>query len=132
MLDFYFTGTTNTGINTYSDGFKVIGTILRLFRTYRPMNFFGILAAVLAVLGVAFLIPVLIQFNQTGLVAKFPTLIVCCFVILSALISLFSGVLLETMTWKNKQDFEMWLHRVHEDKMEKLARESRGKAPADR
>ena len=119
-------------LNTYSDGFKVIGTILRLFRTYRPMNFFGILAAVLAVLGVAFLIPVLIQFNQTGLVAKFPTLIVCCFVILSALISLFSGVLLETMTWKNKQDFEMWLHRVHEDKMEKLARESRGKASADR
>lgn len=117
-------------LNTYSDGIKVLGTILRLFRTYRPMNFFGVLAAVLAVLGVAFLFPVLIQFEHTGLVAKFPTLIVCCFVILSALISLFSGVILETMTWKNKQDFEMCLHRVYEDKVEKLAHESKEQSPA--
>ncbi len=106
-------------LNTYSDGFKVIRTILRLLRTYRPMLFFGILAAVLFALGTGFIIPVLISYAQTGLVEKFPTLIVCGFVILTGILSLFSGWILETLTAKNRQDFEMWLHKVSEDKKNK-------------
>lgn len=107
-------------LNTYSDGFKVIGMIIRLLRTYRPLLFFGILAIILAALGVGFMIPVLVDFAKTGLVAKFPTLIVCGFVILSAIISLFSGWILETITWKNKQDFEMWHNKTAGDKKARL------------
>ncbi|MCC6095225.1 MAG: glycosyltransferase family 2 protein [Eubacterium sp.] len=106
-------------LNTFSDGRKVIGMIIRLLRTYRPMVFFGTISAVLAILGVAFLIPVLVSFAQTGLVLRFPTLIVCCFAILTAVISLFSGIILETAAWKNKQDFEMQFNRVHEEKLKK-------------
>lgn len=96
-------------LNTYSDGFKVLGTILRLYRTYKPMKFFGFLAVALMILGIGFLVPVLIEYSNTGLVDRFPTLIVCGFVILTALISFFSGLILETITWKNRQDFEMQL-----------------------
>lgn len=107
-------------LNTYSDGFKVIGTIVRLFRTYRPFRFFGLISIILAVLGVGFMIPVLMEYATTGLVRRFPTLFVCCFVLLTSIISLFSGSILETMTWKNRQDFEMWRNKVHEDKVLKM------------
>ena len=70
-------------LNTYSDGFKVLGTIGRLFKNYRPFMFFGILAAILAVFGVGFMVPVLSEYFQTGLVPRFPTLIVCLNFLLS-------------------------------------------------
>ncbi|MFQ7263693.1 MAG: glycosyltransferase family 2 protein [Lachnospiraceae bacterium] len=101
-------------LNTYSDGIKVLLTIARLFRTYRPMGFFGIISLVLGALGIGFLIPVLIQYFHTGLVERFPTLIVCCFALLTAVVSLFSGVVLNTITWKNRQDFEMELQHVEQ------------------
>ena len=100
-------------LNTYSDGFKVLRTIASLFRTYKPMAFFGVIAAILTVLGVGFMIPVLVEFNHTGLVERFPTLIVCCFVILAAMVSFFAGLQLQTITRKNRQDFEMELQHVH-------------------
>ncbi len=100
-------------LNTYSDGFKVLRTIASLFRTYKPMAFFGVMALILAILGVGFMIPVLVEFNQTGLVARFPTLIVCGFVILAAMVSFFAGLQLQTITRKNRQDFEMELQHVH-------------------
>ena len=103
-------------LNTYSDGMKVINTIIRLFRTYKPMGFFGILAAVLALLGIGFVIPVFIEYWETGLVMRFPTLIVCCFFVLAGVNSLFVGLLLSTSVQKNKQDFEMELHRVSDRK----------------
>ena len=100
-------------LNTYSDGVKVLRTIASLFRTYKPMAFFGVIALILALLGVGFMIPVLVEFNQTGLVARFPTLIVCGFVILAAMVSFFAGLQLQTITRKNRQDFEMELQHVH-------------------
>lgn len=99
-------------LNTFSDGFKVIKTIVDLFRTYKPLSFFGIISMVLFLLGVGFVIPVLIDYFKTGFVNRFPTLFVCCFVILTAIISFFSGLVLQTITWKNKQDFEMQLNSV--------------------
>ena len=96
-------------LNTYSDGFKVLKTIFRLFRDYKPLAFFGILSAVLFALSLGFFIPVLIEFFQTGLVEHFPTLIVCGFVAVSALLSLFAGMILESLKLKSKQDFELQL-----------------------
>lgn len=105
-------------LNTYSDGIKVLRTIARLFRTYQPMKYFGLISAVLAVLGGGFSIPVLKEYFATGLVKRFPTLIVCCFVILTAILSLFSGAILKTITWKNRQDFEMIRHYARNRKKE--------------
>lgn len=99
-------------LNTFSDGFRVLKTIARLYQTYKPMNFFGIIAAVLALLSIVFMIPILIQYGQTGLVPHFPTLIACGFVMLAAIQSFFSGLILTTLGQKNRQDFEMELQKV--------------------
>lgn len=108
-------------LNTYSDGMKVIGTIVRLFRNYKPMGFFGLIALLLMIIAVGFFIPVLAAFLQTGQVLKFPTLIVCVFTALSAIQSFFSGLILGNMTEKNRKDFEMNLICVHEEYQTKLS-----------
>ena len=99
-------------LNTYSDGFKVIFTIIKLLRTYKPMFFFGILALIFIALGVGFMIPIIVEFVKTGLVPKIPTLIVSCISILIGIVSFFSGMILHTITWKNRQDFEMKLVEI--------------------
>ena len=93
-------------LNTYSDGFRVLGTIFRLYRDYKPFGFFSIFALVLAALAVLFFIPVLMEYLSTGLVLKFPTLIVCGFVMLAAIQSFFAGLILSNMAMKNRRDFE--------------------------
>lgn len=112
-------------LDTFSDGRKVIGTILRLFRTYRPMRYFGLLAFVLIALGVMFMIPVFYEYFITGYVRRFPTLIVCGFSIVAGIMSLFTGIILNTATWKNRQDFEMQLIRAHDREMELVTLDNR-------
>lgn len=109
-------------LNTYSDGFKVLMTIVRLFRTYRPMAYFGIIATVLFLLSIGFFIPIVVNYAQTGLVPNFPTLIVCGFVAMAGLQSLFAGLVLKTIYQKNRQDFEMDLYRVMADESNKLSK----------
>lgn len=99
-------------LNTYSDGMKVLMTIARLFKNYRPMMFFGIISLILALISVGFFIPILVEFTQTGLVNRFPTLIVCGFVMVAALLSFFAGLILQTIRQKDRQDFEMVLHDI--------------------
>ena len=99
-------------LNTYSDGFKVLMTIFRLFRLYRPMMFFGTLALVLLLLAVIFFIPVLCTYIHTGEVPHYPTLIVCGFTVLAAMHSFFAGLMLHLATMKNRQDFEALLKQV--------------------
>ena len=101
-------------LNTYSDGFKVLLTIARLFKNYRPLGFFSLLAFALLLISAAFFVPVLAEYLQTGLVNRFPTLIVCGFVALAAIISFFAGMVLDTIQQKNRQDFEMNLHRAND------------------
>ena len=102
-------------LNTYSDGIKVIGTISRLCRTYKPMLFFGMISLMLCCLATVFFIPVLNDYLKTGLVERFPTLIVCGFTIIAALLSFFSGMILSCIVRKNRQDFEMELYRAQKD-----------------
>lgn len=106
-------------LNTFSDGFRVLKTIGRMYQTYKPMNFFGVLSAVLALLSIGFMIPIIVLYSKTGLVPHFPTLIVCGFVMLAAIQSFFSGLILKTMGQKNRQDFEMELQtiRIHRDEL---------------
>lgn len=110
-------------LNTYSDGFKVLKTIGRLFRTYKPDVFFGLVATLLVILATVFFIPIVITYIQTGLVPQFPTLIVCGFVVIAAIQSLFSGLILKTIYQKNRQDFEMELYRVTSEMNEKIGKD---------
>lgn len=101
-------------LNTYSDGIKVLRTITRLYRNYKPLAYFGMLAMILAILGIGFFVPVFASFIKTGQVLKFPTLIVCGFAILGAIQSFFAGMILQNMLQKNRQDFEMELMRIQD------------------
>ena len=93
-------------LNTYSDGIKVLRTIVRLFRNYHPFSFFSMLALFLVLLSTGFMIPVLNEFFKTGMVPRIPTLIVCGFGILAALLLFIGGVILSEMQAKDKRDFE--------------------------
>lgn len=101
-------------LNTVSDGIKVLKTIGKLFRNYKPLMFFSCLAGLLVLLSVGFFIPVFITYLHTGLVPNMPTLVVCGFTMLAAIQSFFSGLILETIKQKNRQDFEMELIRIQE------------------
>ena len=107
-------------LNTYSDGFKVLKTIVKLYRVYKPLGFFGLISAFLFLLAALFVIPVLNTYAQTGLVPNFPTLIVCGFTVIASLQSLFSGLILETIRQKNRQDFEINLIRAANEKTTKM------------
>ena len=99
-------------LDTYSDGFKVLMTIVKLYRVYHPLGFFGIVAILLALIAIGFFIPIFLEYLQTGLVPKFPTLIICGFTMIAAIQSFFTGMQLENMLQKNRQDFEMNLIAV--------------------
>ncbi len=106
-------------LNTYTDGFRVLGTIFRLYRDYKPFGSFSFLASFLALAAILFFIPVLLEFLETGLVLKFPTLIVCGFVMMAAIQSFFAGLILSNMAMKSRRDFEYRFTRVCEEERRK-------------
>ena len=99
-------------LNTYSDGLKVLKTIFRLYKNYRPMGFFGGMAAIMTVVAVGLFIPILMKYIHTGLVPNFPTLIVCGFIEMAAIISFFAGLILATIVEKDRQQFEFRLNMI--------------------
>lgn len=99
-------------LNTYTDGIKVLKTIGRLYKNYRPMGFFGGTAVVMLLISAILFAPVLMKFIHTGLVPNFPTLIVSGFVALAAINSFFAGLILATLVEKDRQAFEFRLHLI--------------------
>lgn len=102
-------------LNTYSDGYRVLKTIGRLYKNYKPMHFFGILTVLLLVIAAAMFLPILIKFIHIGIVPNFPTLIVSGFITMAAIQSLFAGMILSTLAEKNRQEFEFRLQLVQRD-----------------
>lgn len=100
-------------LNTFTDGAKVMMTIIKMYKNYKPFKFFGLIALVLAVLSGGFVAPVLSEFFRTGLVPRFPTLIACCFTMLAALLLFIAGTILSTLQSKDKRDFEYQLQQVN-------------------
>lgn len=94
-------------LNTYSDGMKVIFTIFRLFRDYKPLLFFSCISLVLLVLAAILFAPVFYEYLQTGLVPRYPTLIVSGFVVLLAMLLWACGLILEVLVKKHRQMFEI-------------------------
>ena len=94
-------------LNTYSDGFKVLKTIARLFKEYKPMAFFGIFSLIFFIITLIFGIPVFVEYFKTGLVERFPTLIFSGFMLVVSLLSLECGIILEVIAKKHRQLFEL-------------------------
>ena len=107
-------------LNTVSDGIKVLGTIGKLYKNNKPFAFFGIIALVLALIAAFMFFPVLSEFLHTGQVRRFPTLIVSGFAAIAAILSFFSGLILETLHEKNRHDFEMRLIDIHNRYRQKM------------
>lgn len=104
-------------LDTYSDGFKVLRLIATLYRNYKPLPFYGWLALLLAVVSVVFFVPrVFIPYHLTGKVLNMPTLIVCGLMLLAAIMSLYSGLILDAIQRKERREFEFRLQQVDKDK----------------
>lgn len=98
-------------LNTYSDGFKVLMTIARLFREYKPFLFFSVVALVFLLIALILFVPVLIDYLETGLVPRFPTLIVSGLLALLGFMFFFCGVTLDVVARKHKQLFEILMNK---------------------
>ena len=97
-------------LNTVNDGIKVLLTIFNLFKNYKPLAFFSIFAAVLVLIDTLVFVPaVLMPYYQTGLVERFPTLIVCGFIALAAIFAVFNGMVLDAIRMKERREFEFRL-----------------------
>ena len=99
-------------LNTYADGFRVLKTIIQLYRIYRPFGFFSLLAFLLTTIAVGMFVPVFLDYLTTGLVERFPTLIVCGFLELAAIQAFFAGMILADIGKKNRRDFEYQLTQI--------------------
>lgn len=107
-------------LNTYSDGMKVIHKMFQLYKNYKPLPFFGALCAALLLLAAVIMVPIFLEYFRTGLVPRFPTLIVCCFIALAGIQSFFAGMILQVMTAKDRRDFEYHLVKINAEKRGKL------------
>ena len=102
-------------LNTYSDGFRVLRRIFNLYRDYHPMRFFTIISALLFIIaGIVFVPEVLIPYLKTGLVEKMPTLVVCIFLGIAGIVSWYSGLVLDSVLQKEKREFEFRLQLIRE------------------
>lgn len=90
-------------LSTYKDGIKILSLIVRLFKHERPFTLFGVIAAILIFIATLFVIPIFSEYFETGMVPKFPTLFVAIGIFLSAIISFFTGVILNTVSKGRKE-----------------------------
>lgn len=98
-------------LNTVSDGIRVIKTIFTLFRDYKPLLFFGLLGSLSEVIALAFFVPILIEYFQTGLVPRFPTLIMLITFAIVGFLLYTCGLILEVIAKKHRQLFELLMNR---------------------
>ena len=97
-------------LNTYSDGAKVLMTIFRLVKDYKPLAFFSVVSLVLMAAAAVLFLPVFLEYLDTGLVERFPTLIVAGFLAVGGLLTFCCGLILDTVIKKERQNFELWLN----------------------
>ena len=99
-------------LNTYSDGIKVLLTIFNLYRDYKPLSFFGVLALILIILSLILFIPVFSEYLATGLVPRIPTLIVSSIMMLAAFLSIVCGLILDTNAKNIRKEFEIKMNII--------------------
>lgn len=106
-------GNSISKLNTFSDGVKVIKTIFRLFRDYRPLAFFSTISILLLLLSLLLFLPVFIEYIETSLVPRYPTLIVSGFIFITSILTFFCGIILEVVAQKHRQLYELLLNSQH-------------------
>lgn len=94
-------------LNTVSDGIKVLKMIFSLFKDYKPLGFFSLIALVFFVIGLVLGIPVIAEFAATGLVPRFPTAILAVAFCGLAALMLVCGLILDTVVKGNRRDWEL-------------------------
>lgn len=99
-------------LNTFRDGFKVIFKMMHMYRDYHPIRFFGMVGLLLFALAIVLFVPIALEYLETGLVPRFPTLFVCGMMALAGIHAIFTGMLLEVMAEKDRKDFECRLIRA--------------------
>lgn len=99
-------------LNTYVDGVKVLMTIFKLFRDYKPLKFFSAIAIILLIISFVLFLPVFIEYLKEGIVPRLPTLITAGFIMVVAIQSMVCGIILETERSKSRQAFELNLNIV--------------------
>lgn len=102
-------------LNTFSDGFKVLGTIFILYKDYKPLSFFGSISILLFLIAIGLFIPIFENFLITGLVPKFPTLIVSMGIGVSSILSLVCGLILDTIKKYSDQAYELFLKIIEKE-----------------
>ena len=108
---------SSSKLNTVSDGIKVVKTIARMFKDYRPFKFFGIIAVIFFILGLLVGLPVLIEFFKTAYITKIPSAILATGFMSLAAISLQCAIILDTITRQHREDYELNILRY--EQMEK-------------
>ena len=107
-------------LNTYKDGVRVIKTIATLFKEYKPGLFFNIISALIFIIAAILAIPVFIEYMNTGLVPRFPTLIVSGLLVVISLLLTTTSIILQVIVKKNKQIFEILLNQITSSKNNKV------------
>ncbi len=107
---------SSSKLNTLSDGMRVLRMIVKLFRDYKPLFFWGIVALILILIALALIIPILGEFHRTGVVERFPTLFMAGFIGLSGIVALGCGMILDSISEKEKREFE---YRFQQTEMQK-------------
>lgn len=102
-------------LNTYRDGIRVLKTIATLFKEYKPGIFFNIFSFIFLILALLFGIPVVIEYYNTGLVPRFPTLIVACIFLVIALLLWICGEILRVIAKKHKQIYEIMMNIINKE-----------------
>jgi hypothetical protein len=85
-------------LNTWRDGFRILGTVLKLYRTEKPLRFFTAIGALLAALAIGLSIPVFVTYLEQGIVPRLPTAVLSTGLMIVAMLSVSSGLVLDTVT----------------------------------
>ena len=113
-------------LNTFRDGMRVIRKMMQLYKNYKPLKCFGMIALLFVAAAVILFTPILLEFLETGLVPRFPTLIVCGFLVMAAIQAFFSGMVLDVQVAKDRRDFEYHLNKIYSERQLKLGGQFRG------
>ncbi len=106
-------------LNTFRDGMRVIRKMMQLYKNYKPLKCFGLIAMLFVVAAAILFAPILLEYLDTGLVPRFPTLIVCGFLVMAAIQAFFSGLVLDVQVAKDRRDFEYRLNKIYSERQMK-------------
>jgi glycosyltransferase involved in cell wall biosynthesis len=85
-------------LNTWRDGFRILATILKLYRSEKPLRFFGMIAATLSLVSIGLAIPVILTYLDQGIVPRLPTAVLSTGLMIVAVLAAASGLILDTVT----------------------------------